>query len=87
LIAGSTVDTAVATAGVTLPIGTDSVTATYAASGSFAGSASAPMSFTVTVGTILALPSNPIPLPYTMTTIAGGATANCASATDNFGDG
>jgi polygalacturonase/streptogramin lyase len=87
LIAGSIVDTALATAGVTLPIGTDSVTATYAASGSFAGSASAPMSFTVTVGTILALPSNPITLPYSMTTIAGGATANCASAADNFGDG
>jgi sugar lactone lactonase YvrE len=77
----------VATAGVTLPVGTDSVTATYAASGSYAGSTSAPMAITVSVGTILALPANPIPLPYTMTTIAGGAAANCSSATDSFGDG
>ena len=86
LIPGSG-NASVATAGVDLPIGTDNVTATYAASGSFAGSASAPMTFTVTQGTILALPSNPIALPYTMTTLAGGATANCSSATDSFGDG
>ena len=44
----TTPNTAVATAGVDLPVGTDNVTATYAASGSFAGSASAPMPFTVT---------------------------------------
>ena len=87
LIASSTPNTSVATAGIDLPIGTDSVTATYAASGSFAGSASAPMQFTVTQGTILALPSNPIALPYTMTTIAGGASANCPGAKDSFGDG
>ena len=87
LVASSTPNTSVATAGVDLPIGTDSVTATYATSGSFAGSASAPMEFTVTQGTILALPSSPIALPYNMTTIAGGASANCSSATDSFGDG
>ena len=45
------------------------------------------MTFTVTNGNILALPANPIPLPYTMTTIAGGAAANCSSETDSFGDG
>jgi polygalacturonase/sugar lactone lactonase YvrE len=87
LVASSTPNTSVATAGIDLLVGTDNVTATYAASGSFAGSVSAPMTFTVTTGSILPLPGNPIPLPYTMTTIAGGATANCSSATDNFGDG
>ncbi|MGB6743165.1 MAG: Ig-like domain repeat protein [Terracidiphilus sp.] len=87
LVAASTPNTSVATAGVDLLVGTDNVTATYAASGSFAGSASAPMTFTVTAGNILPLPSNPIALPYTMTTIAGGAAANCASETDSFGDG
>jgi polygalacturonase/sugar lactone lactonase YvrE len=87
LVAGSLPDAAVATAGIDLPTGTDNVTATYAASGSFAGSASAPMTFTVTNGSIIPLPANPIPLPYTMTTIAGGATANCSGETDSFGDG
>jgi Glycosyl hydrolases family 28/Bacterial Ig-like domain (group 3) len=87
LAASSNPNASVATAGIDLPVGTDSVTATYAASGSFAGSASTPMAFTVTPGTILPLLSNPIPLPYTMTSIAGGATANCSSETDSFGDG
>jgi polygalacturonase/sugar lactone lactonase YvrE len=77
----------VATAGVSLPTGTDSITATYVASGSFAGSASLPVPVTVSAGTIFALPGNPIPLPYTMTTLAGGAAANCSTATDSFGDG
>ena len=87
LIAGSVPNTAVATAGVGLPIGTDSVTAIYAANGSFAASSSAPIAVIVTPGTILPLPTNPIALPYTMTTLAGGAASNCASATDSFGDG
>jgi polygalacturonase/sugar lactone lactonase YvrE len=87
LSASSTPNTSVATAGVDLPIGTDNVTATYAANGSFAGSFSSPMSFTVTQGTILALPGSPVPLPYTMTTLAGGGSANCSAQTDSFGDG
>ena len=87
LSASSTPNTAAATAGVDLPVGTDSITATYVANGSYAGSVSAPMSVTVTAGTILALPANPIPLPYTMTTLAGGAASNCSAATDSFGDG
>jgi hypothetical protein len=87
LVPASSGNSSVATAGISLPIGTDNVTATYAASGSFAGSASSPMAFTVAQGTILALPSNPIALPYTMTTLAGGASANCAAAADSFGDG
>ncbi|MGA8782546.1 MAG: Ig-like domain repeat protein, partial [Terracidiphilus sp.] len=57
LVASSTPNTSVATAGVDLLVGTDNVTATYAASGSFAGSVSAPMTFTVTTGTIIPLPS------------------------------
>ena len=87
LIPASNGTSSFATTGIALPTGTDNLTATYAASGSFAGSASSPMTFTVTQGTILALPSNPIALPYTMTTLAGGASANCSSATDSFGDG
>ncbi len=84
-----------ASASVDLPIGTDYVTATYVASGSFAGSVSAPMTITVNVPTIIGLTSNPIPLPYTMTTIAGGSglaipssgNMACAGATDKYGDG
>ena len=87
LAASSTPNASVATAGIDLPVGTDNVTATYTASGSFAGSASTPMQFTVAQGTILSLPSSPIPLPYTMTTLAGGAHANCSAATDSYGDG
>ncbi|MFZ0273461.1 MAG: Ig-like domain repeat protein [Acidobacteriaceae bacterium] len=87
LVAGSAANTAVATSGIDLPIGTDAVTATYNGGGSFAGSASSTVTITVSAGNILALPSSPIPLPYTMTTIAGGAASNCSSATDSFGDG
>ncbi|MGH9605388.1 MAG: Ig-like domain repeat protein [Terracidiphilus sp.] len=87
LASSSTPNASVATTGIDLPIGTDNVTATYAASGSFAGSASTPMQFTVTAGTILPLSPNPIALPYTMTTLAGGASSNCSAETDSYGDG
>ena len=75
-----------------LPQGTNSITATYAGNGGFAGSASAPMTVTINLPTIIGLPSNPIALPFTITTIAGGATASnanttCAGSTDSFGDG
>ena len=74
-----------------LPVGTDSITATYSGSTNFAGSASTP-AVTVTIGatTIIPLPSNPIALPYTISTIAGGAASNCSAlngSTDSFGDG
>ena len=62
-----------ASVSVDLPIGTDYVTATYVANGSFAGSASTPMAITVNAPAIVGLSGNPIPLPYTMTTIAGGS--------------
>ncbi|HKF47480.1 MAG TPA: Ig-like domain repeat protein [Terracidiphilus sp.] len=87
MVASSNPNASVATAGVDLPVGTDNVTATYSGSGSFEGSASAPMAITVTAGTIVPLSASPIPLPYTMTTLAGGASSNCSTATDNFGDG
>ena len=84
-----------ASASANLPLGTDYVTATYVASGSFAGSASAPMTITVNAPTIIGLPSSPIALPYTMTNIAGGSglaipssgNMACAGATDKYGDG
>ena len=89
LISGS------ATASADLPLGADYVTATFVASGSFAGSASAPMTITINAPTIVGLPGNPIALPYTMTNIAGGSglaipssgNMACAGATDKYGDG
>ena len=84
-----------ASVSVDLPIGNDYVTATYVANGSFAGSASTQLTITVSSPTIVGLPGNPIPLPYTMTTIAGGSglaipssgNMACAGATDKYGDG
>jgi streptogramin lyase len=89
----ATVNNGTATASVELPVGSDSVMATYAASGSFAGSASTlPLVITVNPPVLVPLSSNPIALPYTMSTIAGGSTASsantaCAGSTDTYGDG
>jgi hypothetical protein len=94
-----TMGTAALSSGVTtfftnsLSIGTAYVTATYAGSGSYGGSTSASMQITVTAASINALSSNPIPLPYTITTIAGGgaavtsSTMACSGATNKYGDG
>ena len=84
-----------ATASVDLPVGTDYVTATYAANGSYAGSSSTAMIITVGPATIAGLPSGPIPLPYTISTVTGGSGLSipssgnmaCAGATDKYGDG
>jgi sugar lactone lactonase YvrE len=81
-----------AAASAELPQGTNNVTATYNGGAGFAGSASVPMSITINFPTIIGLSSSPIALPFTMTTIAGGATASnantaCAGSTDSFGDG
>jgi sugar lactone lactonase YvrE len=84
-----------ASVSVDLPIGTDYVTATYVANGSFAGSASTPLTITVNSAAIVGLSGNPIPLPYTMTTIAGGSglaipssgNMACSGATNKYGDG
>ncbi len=55
-----------------LPLGADSVVATYVASGNFAGSVSTPL--TVTVGATPPVPDATVPVAmgYTITTIAGG---------------
>ena len=91
--ASATLTNGVAAASVDLPIGTDSVTATFVASGSFAGSSSASaIAITVNPPVNIPLPGNPIALPYTISTIAGGSTASsantsCTGSTDSFGDG
>jgi sugar lactone lactonase YvrE len=91
--ASATMTNGVATASVDLPIGTDSVTATFVASGSYAASTS-PSAIAITVNPPIniPLPGNPIALPYTISTIAGGSTVNsanttCTGSTDSFGDG
>ena len=84
-----------ASASADLPVGTDYVTASFAGGGSYAASSSTAMSITVNLPTILPLPANPIALPYTVSTIAGGSglavpsTGNmaCAGAVDKYGDG
>ncbi len=89
----ATLTNGVAIASADLPIGTDSVTAAYAASGSFAASSSpAPITITVNPPVLIPLAGSPIALPFTMTTLAGGSTvanANtvCTGSTDSFGDG
>jgi sugar lactone lactonase YvrE len=87
LIATGTLAGGTATAAADLPTGVDAVTATYAANGSFAGSESTAMNITVNPPAIIPLSPNPIPLAYTMSTIAGGAASNCSTATDSFGNG
>ena len=93
-LGSATLSNGTASVSVDLPIGTNYVAASYAGGGSFAGSTSAPKSFTVNPTTIIGLQSNPIALPYTMTTIAGGGAAvpssgnmACTGATDEYGDG
>jgi Glycosyl hydrolases family 28/Bacterial Ig-like domain (group 3)/MBG domain (YGX type) len=87
LIATGTLAGGTATAAADLPTGADQVTAAYAANGSFAGSTSTPMAITVNPPAIIPLSTSPIALAYTMTTLAGGASANCSTATDSFGNG
>jgi sugar lactone lactonase YvrE len=93
LVSSATLTNGVAISSVDLPIGTDSVTAAYVASGSFSASSSTPaITITVNPPVLIPLSKNPIALPYTMSTIAGGSTitnanAVCAGSTDTFGDG
>jgi hypothetical protein len=78
-----------------LPLGVNQVTAAYAASGSYAASASAATAITVNPATIVPLSANPIPLAYTITNLAGGSglavpssgNMACIGATDKYGDG
>jgi len=94
-LGSATLSAGTASASANLPLGTNYVTATFVASGSFAGSASTAMAITVNTPTIVGLPGNPIALPYTMTNIAGGSglaipgsgNMACTGATDKYGDG
>jgi sugar lactone lactonase YvrE len=80
-----------------LPVGSYYLFANYVAGSgsSYGSSASAGIPITVTSATnLVSLSSNPIALPYTMTTIAGGGAAvassgnmACTGATDKYGDG
>jgi hypothetical protein len=79
-----------------LPVGSYYLFASYAGVGSYGLSTSTPgVPVTVTAAAnIVQLSSNPIALPYTMTTIAGGGAAVpssgnmvCTGATDKYGDG
>jgi sugar lactone lactonase YvrE len=95
-VISATLNAGTASTSITLPQGVDYVQATYVASSSFSTSSSTPvLPITVNLPTILGLSNNPIPLPYTMTTIAGGSGLSipssgnmaCAGATDKYGDG
>jgi hypothetical protein len=79
-----------------LPVGSYYLFASFAGVGSYGSSTSTPgIPITVTAATnIVQLSSNPIALPYTITTIAGGGAAVpssgnmvCTGATDKYGDG
>ncbi len=79
-----------------LPVGSYYLFASYAGSASYGPSSSTGVAVTVTAATnIVQLNSNPIALPYTMTTIAGGSGLSipssgnmaCTGATDKYGDG
>jgi hypothetical protein len=78
-----------------LPVGSWYLFASYTGSTSYGPSGSTAVAVTVTPATnIVQLTNNPIALPYTMTTIAGGGTAvpssgnmACTGATDKYGDG
>ncbi len=95
-VISATLNAGTASTSINLPQGVDYVEATYVASPSFSTSSSTPViPITVNLPTILGLSNSPIPLPYTMTTIAGGSGLSvptsgnmaCAGATDKFGDG
>ena len=70
-----------------LAVGVHSITASYVATQNFATSTSNAVVITVTSAAAQTLSVLPAPLPYTITTIAGGATSNCAGETDTLGDG
>ncbi len=86
-VATITTTTGVANAAIDLPIGVNNLTATYAGSGNFLSSTSTALPITVNPPVNLPLPATPMTLPYIISTIAGGASANCSSAADKYGDG
>ena len=65
-----------------LPQGVDSVSASYVASANFAASTSSPaITITVNAAPISPLSAAPVALPYTITTIVGGAASSSANTT------
>jgi polygalacturonase len=70
-----------------LAVGMHSITASYIATQNFATSTSSAVSIAVTSAAAVTLSVLPAPLPYTISTIAGGAASNCAGETDTLGDG
>ena len=88
-IGTGTLTNGVATFAASLPQGSLNVVATYAASGNFAGSVSAPVAITVSAAPPVPASTAPIALPYTISTLVGGGTSNaaCAGHVDSFGDG
>ena len=93
LIGTASLTNGVAAYSALLPQGTDSVSATYVANGNFGASTSSP-ALTITVNAAPPVPVSaaPVALPYTISTIVGGATSSSANTTcsghlDSFGDG
>lgn len=93
LIGNATLTNGAAVFSALLPQGIDGVTATYVASGNFGTSTSSP-ALTITVNAAPPVPvsSAPVALPYTISTIVGGAISSSANTTcsghlDSFGDG
>ena len=70
-----------------LGVGNHSLTAVYIASQNYATSTSAAVSVTVTPGSGATASVLPDPLPFLVSTVAGGATANCSTSTSSVGDG
>ncbi|WP_263418287.1 pectinesterase family protein [Terriglobus albidus] len=95
LLTSSSLVSGTASVSVSLPIGANSVTASYTGTGAFGASNSTAMTITVNPPTIVALPTAPIAMPYTISTIAGGSsltvpssgTMACAGAIDKWGNG
>ena len=89
-IGTGTLANGIATYAALLPQGADNVTATYAATGNFAGASSSPaLVITVAPAPAILASTAPIALPYTISTLVGGGTSNatCSGVVDKFGDG
>ena len=91
-VGSATLNNGVANASLNLPLGSDTVTATYTGTTNFASSPSSSVSITVNPPTVYPLSAAPIALPLTVSTIAGGASASnantaCTGSTDANGNG
>lgn len=91
-VGSATLNNGVANASLNLPLGSDTVTATYTGSTNFAASTSSNVAVTVNPPTVYPLAAGPIALPLTVSTVAGGASASnadtaCTGSTDAYGNG